>query len=171
MHDKIIQRQYGLWDSPISAISMARGQDFSDVAWGDDGVLAWREQRSDMGVIKVQAAGEDAGRDLNSDYSVRAKVGYGGGDFTLGHGHLAEMGQGRHAKALRLNAAATGIAKANEFIIPEESEVTFVKELAHQHIVSTRHKVGELLTMRYEEEGRTMSLAEVVEYALDVETD
>jgi non-specific serine/threonine protein kinase len=84
---------------------------------------------------------------------------------------MSVAGQGQHAKALRLNAAATGIAKKNEFIVPEESEVTFVTELAHQHIVGTRHKVGELFTMKYEEEGRTMSLAEAVEYALDVETE
>lgn len=84
---------------------------------------------------------------------------------------MSVAGQGRHAKALRLNAAATGIAKAMQFTVPEEHEVTFMKELAHQHIVGTRKKVGELLTMKYEEEGRSLSLAEAVEHALDVETD
>ena len=84
---------------------------------------------------------------------------------------MSVAGQGRHAKALRLNAAATGFAKANEFSVPEEFEVTFVKELAHKHIVGTRQKVGELQTMKYEEKGLTLSLSEAIEYALDVETD
>jgi len=84
---------------------------------------------------------------------------------------MSVAGQGRHAKALRLNAAATGIAKALQFTAPEEHEVTFMKKLAHQHIVGTRKKVGEVLTLKYEEEGRSQSLAKGVEYALDVETD
>jgi len=97
MHKNVTQRQYGLWDSPISALSMARGLGFSDLAWSDDGVLAWREMRSDQGVIMLQGLERGAPRDLNSDYSVRARVGYGGGDFTLGDGfvYFAEAESGR----------------------------------------------------------------------------
>ena len=84
---------------------------------------------------------------------------------------MSMAGQGRLAKALRLNAAATGIAKAGQFMAPEEYEVSFMKELFLQHITGTRNKVGELRTMKYEEEGRNLNLAESVEYALDVETD
>ena len=80
-----IQRQYGLWDSPISSISLARGIGFSDVAWNHDGTLAWRENRSDRCVLVVQGPEGEAPRDLNNEYSARAKVGYGGGDFTAGH--------------------------------------------------------------------------------------
>jgi dipeptidyl aminopeptidase/acylaminoacyl peptidase len=81
-----IQQQYGLWDSPITPISLARGIAFSDVAWDQDGTLVWREGRSDRGVLVVQPPDGEAPRDLNSDYGVRAGVGYGGGDFTVGHG-------------------------------------------------------------------------------------
>jgi dipeptidyl aminopeptidase/acylaminoacyl peptidase len=97
MSNNSIQRQHGLWDSPISALTMASGLEFSDLAWSDGGVLAWRETRSDLGVIMLQGSGGDAPRDLNSDYSVRARVGYGGGDFTLGHGYVyfAEAESGR----------------------------------------------------------------------------
>lgn len=84
MDKKILQRQFGTWDSPISAISMSRDIGFSDVLWGEGETIAWREMRSDRGVIVLKESADQAGRDLNSEYSVRAKVGYGGSDFTLG---------------------------------------------------------------------------------------
>lgn len=83
-----ILRQCGLWDSPISPLSVARGLSFSDVLWDSDGTLAWREVRSGWGAIVLQGPGMNAPRDLNSDISSRAKVGYGGGDFILDHGQI-----------------------------------------------------------------------------------
>jgi dipeptidyl aminopeptidase/acylaminoacyl peptidase len=92
-----ITRQYGLWDSPISAISLARGVTFSDVAWDEEGRLVWREVRSGRGVLVVQKPDGQAPRDLNSDLSVRAGVGYGGGDFAVGRGkaYFVESETGR----------------------------------------------------------------------------
>ena len=92
-----IHRQFGLWDSPISPISVARGTSFTDVAWDHDGTLVWREGRSDQGVLVLQPADGQAPRDLNNELSVRAKVGYGGGDFTTGQGNVffAEAESGR----------------------------------------------------------------------------
>lgn len=92
-----IQRQYGLWDSPISPISLARGIGFSDLAWNQDGTLVWRENRSDRCVLVVLGPHGEAPRDLNNDYSARAKVGYGGGDFTVGRDqvYFAEDQSGR----------------------------------------------------------------------------
>lgn len=97
MNNKRVNRQYGLWDSSVSSVSMARGISFSNVAWSEDGTLAWHEMRSDIGVVLLQEPGGGAPRDLNSDYSVRAKVGYGGGDFTIGKGfvYFAEAESGR----------------------------------------------------------------------------
>jgi dipeptidyl aminopeptidase/acylaminoacyl peptidase len=91
------KRQFGLWDSPISPLSLGRGITLADVAWDSDGSLVWREGRSDRGVLVVKAPGEQAPRDLNSELSVRAKVGYGGGDFCAGHGNVyfAEAESGR----------------------------------------------------------------------------
>ena len=81
------QRMYGLWPSPVSAKSLSLGIRLSEPCWDTDGqTLGWIEGRSDRGVIVVQAADERATRDLTSDISVRAFVGYGGGDFTLSHG-------------------------------------------------------------------------------------
>ncbi|MFN2152978.1 MAG: TolB family protein, partial [Anaerolineales bacterium] len=90
-------KQFGLWPSLISPISLARGLAFSDLAWNEDGTLVWREGRSDRGVLVVQPPDGQAPRDLNSDYSVRAGVGYGGGDFSVGHGivYFVEAKSGR----------------------------------------------------------------------------
>ncbi len=79
---------YGLWPSPISPKSLAADRRLSEVQWDSDGnTLVWLEGRSDRGVLVAQSAGDDAPRDLTSDLSVRAEVGYGGGDFTVHGGH------------------------------------------------------------------------------------
>jgi dipeptidyl aminopeptidase/acylaminoacyl peptidase len=78
------QRQFGLWKSPISPVSMASGLRISDVGWDENGSLVWHEGRSDRGALVVLPPDGQAMRDLNSDFSVRAKVGYGGGEFGVG---------------------------------------------------------------------------------------
>jgi len=88
MVNKKINMQYGLWKSPFSPISLAQGLSFSDTAWDDDGTLVWRESRSDHNVLVIQPNDGNAPRDLNNDYNVRAGVGYGGGDFTVGKGNV-----------------------------------------------------------------------------------
>jgi dipeptidyl aminopeptidase/acylaminoacyl peptidase len=70
-------RQFGLWRSPVTSAYLARSISLNDVAWGEDGTLVWLEQRSDRGVLV-----------LNCELSVRAKVGYGGGDFCVGRGYV-----------------------------------------------------------------------------------
>jgi len=81
-------RQYGLWDSPITPVSLARGLRFSDVTWDEGGALVWLEGRSDRNVLVVQPPDGNAPRDLNDTYSARARVGYGGGDFCMGGGNV-----------------------------------------------------------------------------------
>lgn len=79
-------RQYGLWSSPLSPAAIAGGLRVSDVSWDDyTGALVWLEERSGHGVL-VCAQGDDAPRDLTDTISVRARVGYGGGDFAAGGG-------------------------------------------------------------------------------------
>jgi len=86
-HQKF-RKQFGLWPSPISSKRLSRGIGFSDVAWDHDDTLVWRESRSGQGMLVVQPPDGSAPRDLNSDFAVSAGVGYGGGDFTVGHGDV-----------------------------------------------------------------------------------
>ena len=79
-------RPYGLWPSPIAPAAMARSLRLHDVQWDSDGrTLVWLEGRSDQGVL-VCARDGGVPRDLTDALSVRAQVGYGGGDFTVAHG-------------------------------------------------------------------------------------
>ena len=85
---------FGLWSSPVTSSALAASLRLGEPAWDSDGqTLAWIEGRSDRGVIVTQGPDERATRDLTSDISVRAFVGYGGGDFTLAHGAAYFVGQ------------------------------------------------------------------------------
>jgi dipeptidyl aminopeptidase/acylaminoacyl peptidase len=67
---------------------MARRLRLNDVQWDGDGqTLVWLEGRSDQGVLVCRQEG-GVPRDLTDELSVRAGVGYGGGDFTVGHGSV-----------------------------------------------------------------------------------
>ena len=89
------RRMYGLWPSPISPKSLASSLRLAEPCWDTDGrTLAWVEGRSDRGVLVVQDAAGGPTRDLSPpEVSVRAFVGYGGGDFTLSHGAAYYVGQ------------------------------------------------------------------------------
>ncbi|MCC7366018.1 MAG: S9 family peptidase [Dehalococcoidia bacterium] len=90
------RRMFGLWESPLSARSLANVIRLSDPAWDTDGrTIGWVEGRSDRGVLVVQDHAEGgAPRDLTPpELSVRAFVGYGGGDMTLSHGAAYFVGQ------------------------------------------------------------------------------
>ena len=89
------ERSYGMWDSPITPRQLALGLRFSDVMWDSDGeTLVWLEGRSDRGVLVAKRRGEGA-RDLTAELSVRARVGYGGGDFTVARGIVYFVSNGR----------------------------------------------------------------------------
>lgn len=109
-----ITRQFGLWDSPITPLSLSRGMKFSDAAWDQDGTLVWLERRSERGVLVVKLNDRGAIRDLNSEYSVRARVGYGGGDFTVGHGNafFVEVNSGRIYRQSHKSGASRPITPA-----------------------------------------------------------
>ena len=86
---------FGLWPSPITSKDLAAALRLSEPCWDTDGrTLAWLEGRSDRGVVVVREAADGSTRDLTpADISVRAMVGYGGGDFTLSHGVCYFVGQ------------------------------------------------------------------------------
>lgn len=80
-------RPFGSWPSPLSPDELAHSTRLRDVAWDADGrTLVWLEGRGPQGVLVCQEPG-GAPRDLNAALSVRAQVGYGGGDFAVARGH------------------------------------------------------------------------------------
>lgn len=82
------KRQFGTWSSPVSARMLSAALNLNDVLWdtGSD-TLIWLEGRGGQGVLVAQT-GASAPRDLTSELSVRARVGYGGGDFTVASGNV-----------------------------------------------------------------------------------
>ena len=125
--------QYGLWPSPVTPQSLAEGLRLSDVAWDSDGeTLVWLEGRSDRGVLVCLPAGEEAPRDLTTTLSVRARVGYGGGDFGVSGGwvYFSEAGGRLYRQSLGGGAAepltpAFGYA-ASPVVSPDRRWVVFV---------------------------------------------
>ena len=106
-------RPYGLWDSPITPVALAQGLRLGDVAWDTDGqTLVWLEGRSDRGVLVCARADDPAPRDLTADLSVRATVGYGGGDFTVAHGSVYFVSEGRLYRQELAGGAARPITPA-----------------------------------------------------------
>ena len=86
---------YGLWPSPLTPARMAAGVRLTDVAWDPSGrALVWREERSGQGVLMAAEPGAPgaAMRELTPAVSVRARVGYGGGDFGVGDGVVYFVG-------------------------------------------------------------------------------
>lgn len=81
-------RPFGLWPSSLAPGDLAAATRFRDLAWDTDGrTLVWLEARGPQGVLVCQQPSE-APRDLNTTLSVRAQVGYGGGDFAVDRGHV-----------------------------------------------------------------------------------
>lgn len=79
------KRPFGVWDSPLTPKRMARQLRLSDIQISRSGAYAvWLENRSSQGVLVAAPTGGGAPMDLTAEHSVRARVGYGGGDFTVG---------------------------------------------------------------------------------------
>lgn len=86
---------FGLWPSPVSPEMLGAKMRLDDVQFDSDGeTLVWLEGRDGRGVLVAQR-GDDAPRDISSGVSVRAGVGYGGGDFTVRNGQAVFAGKGR----------------------------------------------------------------------------
>jgi len=110
------EKPSGLCTSPLQAADLAAELRFSDVLWDShEKTLVWREERSDQGVLVCQSPQDSSPRDLTGALSVRAKVGYGGGDFTVSHGSVYFVAGGR----LHQQLLSGGEAKA---ITPEGGE-------------------------------------------------
>src|SRR5579875_2175370 len=96
MNDQPSSRPYGFWPSPFTPERLAQSRRLQGIAWDTDGeALVWLEGRSDQGVLVVRRLSDASARDLTVEHSVRARVGYGGGDFTVAHGHAYFVSGGR----------------------------------------------------------------------------
>jgi dipeptidyl aminopeptidase/acylaminoacyl peptidase len=94
--DDAIARAYGLWDSPVTPRSLAEGKRLGDPCADSDGeTVLWVEGRSDRGVLVASRADDPAPRDLTDELSVRANVGYGGGDVGVAGGVVVFASGGR----------------------------------------------------------------------------
>jgi len=82
---------------------------------------------------------------------------------------FALSGQGRWAKAIRLDAAARELFKKMGVVV--DGMVGFWDEWIETHIEGAKKEVGKELTFQYEEEGINMGLESAVEYALDFNKD
>jgi dipeptidyl aminopeptidase/acylaminoacyl peptidase len=100
------QVPYGLWPSPITPARLSLAVRLRDLAWDTTGDgLVWLEGRSGRGVLMYSASNGNAPRDLTGEISVRAGVGYGGGDMTASHGQAFYVAGGRlYAQSLRQGA-------------------------------------------------------------------
>lgn len=84
-----------------SASRMSMRLRLDDVSWTPTGEPAWLEGRSDRSTVVAMAA-EGGVRELTPEHSVRAGVGYGGGDFAFDRSSLlfVERGGPLHRKSL-----------------------------------------------------------------------
>lgn len=88
MSDVRIRQTYGLWKSPLTAARLSGALKLSELGWDEDGDLVWLESWMGRNLLVVQPPDGQAPRHLNSDYSVRAGVGYGDGDFSVRSGYV-----------------------------------------------------------------------------------
>ena len=94
--DTLVSRPYGLWSSPLSPRLLAQAKRLSDPTADSDGeTLLWVEGRGDRGILVASRRDDPAPRDLTDDLSVRANVGYGGGDTDAGAGWTVFASGGR----------------------------------------------------------------------------
>jgi dipeptidyl aminopeptidase/acylaminoacyl peptidase len=142
-------RPYGLWESPFTPKLMAQTMRLSDVAWDTDGeTLVWLEGRSDRGVLVCARPDDPAPRDLTADLSVRAFVGYGGGDFAVGHGHVYFISGGRIYRQPLVGGAAKAITPAfgqaaAPALSPDGSRLLFVHSYEDEDALAIVDTAGE----------------------------
>jgi tetratricopeptide (TPR) repeat protein len=82
---------------------------------------------------------------------------------------FALAGQGRWAKAIRLDAAARELFKKMGVVV--DGMVGFWDEWIETYIEGAKKKLGKELTMQYQEEGIKMGFEKAVVYALDFNKD
>ncbi|NLD42134.1 MAG: S9 family peptidase [Chloroflexi bacterium] len=89
-------KPYGEWPSPISPRDMGAVLRLGGLAWDTAAErLVWLEGRGPLGVLVCGDASPDAPREVSGSLSVRARVGYGGGDFSVDRNTVYFAAEGR----------------------------------------------------------------------------
>ncbi|MDL1902011.1 S9 family peptidase [Anaerolineae bacterium CFX9] len=104
---------FGTWASPIQPRHLAGGNRISDAQWDGDGeTLVWLESRAGQTVLvarRIDDPVDDALRDLTEgDQSVRGRLFYGGGEFTVAGGNVYFVGD-----SSRLYVKSLGAGRAS----------------------------------------------------------
>jgi len=132
---------YGLWPSPITPESMAGQLRLDDVQYDPaGGALVWLEGRGARGVL-VTRTGADAPRDLTGELSVRAGVGYGGGDFTVRDGVVIFSSGGRLYRQSLDGGPARPVTPAfgdaaSPVLSPDGRRIAFVHSYEKQDVIA-----------------------------------
>ncbi|HVB10719.1 MAG TPA: S9 family peptidase [Bacillota bacterium] len=140
---------YGLWPSPISPAQMAAGMRLGDPTFDSDGqTLIWLEGRSDRGVLVAQGLHDQAARDLTADRSVRARVGYGGGDFAVHDGMVYYAADGRLHRQPISGGGARAITPAfgeaaSPAVSPDGRRVAFVHSYERRDAIAVVDAAGD----------------------------
>lgn len=89
------RKPFGTWASPISVKMMGGSVRLNEVGWDTNSdALVWLETHGKQGILMTQR-GVDAPYALtDGDHSVRGRVGYGGGEFTVHAGSVYFAGPG-----------------------------------------------------------------------------
>jgi dipeptidyl aminopeptidase/acylaminoacyl peptidase len=86
-------QQYAKQSSFVTAEMVASSIRLNDTQWDGD-MLMWHESRGSQGVLMIQF-GTEAPREFAPDFSVKGRVGYGGGEFALSNGIVYFISNGR----------------------------------------------------------------------------
>lgn len=93
-------RLYGIWPSPLTSRGLGAAARLLDARWdAATDTLVWLEQRNGISTLYAQQVTPglpaNAPRALTDpDQTPRARMGYGGGDFTVGGGQVCFAGNG-----------------------------------------------------------------------------
>jgi len=142
-------RAFGLWESPLSPVALAQGKRLSEVAFDSDGRTAvWLEGRGDRGVLVASREDDPAPRDLTDALSVRATVGYGGGDFCVSGGVVVFASGGRLYRQELAGGEARPLTPAlgavsSPHLSPDGAWVLFVQSSERKDCIAVVDSAGE----------------------------
>ncbi len=120
----------------------------SNVLWDTrDNSLVWWEGRSGKGVLAWQRSSREAPQDLVVEREVRARVGYGGGDFTLSGGLAFFASEGRICRCPLGRGDPVAFTPAwgqpsSPAVSPDGSQVMFVHSADGEDLIALADTEG-----------------------------